>query len=137
MTKSAGKPLFHVQAIDSVETVARMMRDLQTDILPVTRDGCLVGVVTAWDIVTRMVAAGEDTWLARAADYMTREVDVCQADMNMSDAARLFREKNRRLLPVVDEDGRLVGVLTPETLERFIPAPPVSTYTKQHHPVAA
>jgi CBS domain-containing protein len=47
-----------------------------------------------------------------AEDMMTREPDTVPADATAKDAARLIHDTGHNRLPVVDEDGRLVGVVT-------------------------
>ncbi len=121
MIRWSADPTPQARATDSLETVARIMRDMNTDILPVTREGQLVGIITAFDIVTRMIAAGEDTWLARAADYMTCEVDTCIEGTPPREAMKLMADKQRRLLPIVNTRGQLIGALNRESLEAMTP----------------
>jgi CBS domain-containing protein len=47
-----------------------------------------------------------------AEDMMTREPDTVAPDATAKDAARLIHDTGHNRLPVVDEDGRLVGVVT-------------------------
>jgi len=43
---------------------------------------------------------------------MTADPDTVTADTDVKEAARLIHESGHNRLPVVDEDGRLVGVVT-------------------------
>lgn len=45
-------------------------------------------------------------------DWMTREVITAVPHMGVLDAGNLMRDKSIRRLPVVDGDGRLLGILT-------------------------
>ncbi|GIK56312.1 MAG: CBS domain-containing protein [Chloroflexi bacterium] len=45
-------------------------------------------------------------------DWMTREVITAVPHMGVLDAGNLMRDKSIRRLPVVDADGRLLGILT-------------------------
>ena len=47
-----------------------------------------------------------------ADDMMTRDPDTVSPDTTVQEAARLIHETGHNRLPVVDEDGRLVGVVT-------------------------
>jgi CBS domain-containing protein len=47
-----------------------------------------------------------------AEDMMTRDPDTVTPDATAKDTARLIHETGHNRLPVVDEDGRLVGVVT-------------------------
>lgn len=53
---------------------------------------------------------------------MSRPVDTVAADLKLSQAAHLMREKGRRFLPVADADGRLLGLLSHRELERAEPS---------------
>jgi CBS domain-containing protein len=47
-----------------------------------------------------------------AEDMMTRNPDTVGPDADAKDAARLIHDTGHNRLPVVDDDGRLVGVVT-------------------------
>ena len=53
---------------------------------------------------------------------MTREVDTVMADMKLSHAAQVMREKGRRYLPVVDDKNHLVGLFSQKELDRAAPS---------------
>jgi len=52
----------------------------------------------------------------KARNYMTREVVTVGRSANIAEIARLLREHNITGVPVVDDDGRLLGVVTHEEL---------------------
>ena len=56
------------------------------------------------------------------AQIMSRPVDTVTADLKLSQVAKLMRDKGRRFLPVVDGDGRLVGLVSHRELERAEPS---------------
>ena len=43
---------------------------------------------------------------------MTRKVIVAKPDMTINDAAKLMVENNIKRLPVVDDEGNLIGIVT-------------------------
>ena len=49
---------------------------------------------------------------SKASDMMTSDPDTVDPDTSVRDAARIIHESGHNRLPVVDEDGRLVGVVT-------------------------
>lgn len=53
---------------------------------------------------------------------MTREVDTVTADMKLSHAAQVMREKGRHYLPVVDDNNHLVGLFSQKELDRAGPS---------------
>jgi acetoin utilization protein AcuB len=53
---------------------------------------------------------------------MTRAVDTVTADMKLSHAAQVMREKGRRYLPVVDDKKHLIGLFSQKELDRAEPS---------------
>ncbi|WP_342377537.1 CBS domain-containing protein [Myxococcus stipitatus] len=51
-----------------------------------------------------------------AREVMTREVRTARRDSSLREVARLMREEDRGVIPVVDERGRLVGLVTDRDL---------------------
>jgi CBS-domain-containing membrane protein len=49
-------------------------------------------------------------------DVMSRDVDTVRPDSNIQDIARLMTEKHLRALPVVDDNQRVVGIITESDL---------------------
>lgn len=56
---------------------------------------------------------------------MTRNVITVSPDTSVTDALRIMKEHDFRRLPVVDDNGRLVGLVTERRLERI--KPPTAT----------
>jgi len=54
-------------------------------------------------------------------DVMTRNVITVKRDTPVSEAQRIMKEHNIRRLPVVDDEGRPIGVVTANRLERVKP----------------
>ena len=51
-------------------------------------------------------------------DVMKKSPMVLQADDTLIDAALIFDENKFHALPIVEEDGRLIGIITPHDLIR-------------------
>ena len=94
----------------SLQDVARLMRDGDMGSVPVVEDGKLVGIVTDRDIVVRAVAEGKDA-SSSAVDAMTTDIFSVKPDDFAFEAIRLMGDKQVRRIPVVDEDGRLAGII--------------------------
>lgn len=95
-----------------LEEAARRMRDGDLGILPVGEHGKLVGVLTDRDIVVRAVARGRPPAECHVAEVMSAQVCHVAADAELADARRLMREQRVRRLPVLDHNGRLVGMVS-------------------------
>ena len=96
---------------DSIQNAARIMRDEDTGAVPVVENGRAVGIVTDRDIVVRAVA--EDGQLNRPVrEIFTGGVVSATPDMSTREASELMSEHQVRRLPVVDDDDRLVGIVS-------------------------
>ena len=89
---------------------AQIMKSEDIGSLPIVEDDKLFGVVTDRDLAIRIVAEG------RGADTPVDEIaskDIVTVDplQSLEEAARLMAQHQVRRLPVVEEDGRLVGIL--------------------------
>jgi CBS domain-containing protein len=95
----------------TLQEAAQMMRDGDMGSIPVVEDGRLVGIVTDRDIVVRCVADGKNTD-APINDAMTAEIFSVKPDDFAFEAVRLMGDKQVRRVPVVDEDGKLAGIIS-------------------------
>ncbi len=122
-----------------VESLLRLMRRHELPGVPVTgEDGKVVGIVTESDLVLRDEDADLhlphhiDLWggviflepvkhyeerlkrafAATAADMMTPDPVTVHPEDSIHDAARTIAERKHNRLPVVDDEGRLLGLVT-------------------------
>ncbi len=107
-------PYADTVALDaSMADAARMMYERNVGCVPVT-DGArkLAGIVTDRDIA--MTACSQDRALSQLSvrDAMTSFVQTISQDASLTEAERLMRDLRVRRLPVVDESGRCVGMLS-------------------------
>ncbi|MBL8556843.1 MAG: CBS domain-containing protein [Phenylobacterium sp.] len=95
----------------TIREVAQTMVKVESGAVPVVDDGKVVGLITDRDIVIRVVAEGGslDT---PAAEVMTEGVETCREDDNVADATGKMASKQIRRLVVLDEQGRMAGILS-------------------------
>lgn len=95
-----------------LQQVAALMREGDMGAVPVVDDdGKLVGIVTDRDIVVRAVADKLD-WQTAVGDVMTTEIHSVKPDDFVFQAIRLMGDKQIRRIPVVDDAGKLKGILS-------------------------
>ncbi|MFQ3477026.1 CBS domain-containing protein [Halonotius sp. F2-221B] len=95
-----------VSATDTVEAVrAQIDGEDGHNGFPVCRDGRVEGFVTGRDLLAADAAA-------TIADVMSAETIVADPEMSITDAARVIVRSDIEKLPVVDDDGELVGILS-------------------------
>ena len=95
----------------SIQEAARMMADLDSGVLPVRENDRLIGMITDRDIAIRAVAAGKAP-KTKVRDVMSAEVKYCFEDDDLEDVARNMAEIKVRRLPVLNQQKRLVGILS-------------------------
>lgn len=101
--------------------VARRMADFKCGEVPITEGSRLVGVVTDRDIACRAVALGKDPATTTAAEIMTKTPATVAPDEPLNDAIRLMEDLQVRRLPVVDEDGAVVGIISITDISLYAP----------------
>jgi len=95
---------------DSLQAAARVMRDEDAGAVPVVEDGRVTGVLTDRDIVIRAVADGD--FQAKVSDICSDDVVTCGPEMSTAEAAELMSEHQVRRIQVVDDDEKLVGIVS-------------------------
>jgi CBS domain-containing protein len=101
-----------VSADTPVTQAAALMESEDVGAVPVLDGEQLAGMVTDRDIVTRAVALGKDPRGMPVREVASRDVVVIGPDEDLSDALRLMAQHQVRRLPVIDDDSRLVGMLS-------------------------
>lgn len=108
-------------SIDATQTVAyaaRMMRDEDVGVAPIVEGDKLVAVLTDRDIAIRVVAEGRDPESTTVTEVASKDTVTIDPQQDLDEALRLMAKHQVRRLPVVEEDGRLVGVLAQADVAR-------------------
>ena len=95
----------------SITYAAKMMRDEDVGLAPIVEGDRLVGVLTDRDIAVRVVAEGRDPEQVKVTEVASRDLVTLDPQQDLDEALRLMARHQVRRLPVVEEDGRLVGVV--------------------------
>lgn len=100
----------------SIEEAAQLMiTEKITHIPVVTRDDKLSGIVTAWDI-SKAVALNYN----KLEEIMTKEVIMAWPDDSIESSAQKMRKYNISSLPVVDDTGRVIGIITTDHISTLM-----------------
>ena len=129
----------------SINEVARLIWEHKIGSLPVVENGQVVGMVTDYDLITReteydapvffsfleayfrVPGTGDEEQLRRILAISARELMSSPAitigpDDTVQDAATAMYEKRLNALPVVDQDGVLVGIVSRADIVRLMVA---------------
>lgn len=102
---------------DTLNCAVKLMRDHAIGCVPIVgSDGKLVGVLTDRDISLAAYELGEALWRLRIADSMRPTVFTCRGDDSIESAARIMRAHRVRRLPVIDDAGKPVGMISLDDL---------------------
>lgn len=110
------KDLVYSHPTDTVDDVAKLMK--KEDIGPVLivekgdQGKRLVGIVTDRDLAIKVVGEGRDPKKTKVKDVMTTKVVTCRADDDVQNAMNAMAQHQLRRIPVVDEYGALVGIIS-------------------------
>jgi len=102
----------------SVQYAAKMMRDENVGFAPIVEGSRLVGALTDRDIAMMIVAEGKDPESTTARDIASRNVVTVRPDEDLDAALQLMARHQVRRIPVVQEDGELVGVVAQADVAR-------------------
>jgi CBS domain-containing protein len=111
-----GAEVIHPDA--TLREAAEKMRRFNIGPLPICDGDKLVGVVTDRDIVVRGIAMGHDPHSSRVSSVMTEDVESISPNASLDEAAELMEDRQLRRLLVVDDKGKLVGIVSLGDLSR-------------------
>jgi CBS domain-containing protein len=107
-----------IEADKPVAHAAKMMRDEDVGLAPIVEGERLVGTLTDRDIVTRVVAEGKDPQSVTVREAASTNLVTIDPQQNLDEALRLMAQHQVRRLPVVERDGRLIGVIAQADVAR-------------------
>jgi CBS domain-containing protein len=101
-----------------IKDAAVIMKSRDIGSLPVCEGRQVVGVITDRDITVRGVAEGRDPDVTRVRELMSTPIISVHEGSNIKEAERLMHDHQLRRLPVVDDQGELIGYLAMATIAR-------------------
>jgi CBS domain-containing protein len=99
---------------DTVQYVASVMKTYDIGAIPVVSDlesKRLEGIITDRDLCIRAVAAGSDVKTTPVGSVLSRNPVTCAPDDSLDRCEQLMSEQQVRRLPVIDAQGRCIGML--------------------------
>ena len=103
----------------SVKTVVEAMRSSDHNCAIVTDRGDLIGIFTDHDILMK-IADNIETWHRPIDDFVRPSPFTVNGKDSLKTALSLMDEKQFRNIPVLDDQGHLVGNLTHHALIEYL-----------------
>ena len=101
-----------VSAKASLKDAAMKMKELDVGLIPVCDGDRLKGVLTDRDITIRAAADGRDPAKTKVSEVMSTDVAYCLEEQEVEEAVSLMEARQIRRLPVLNQDKRLVGIVS-------------------------
>lgn len=104
--------LLSIEPTATVMDAANVMNEHRVGALLVVVGEKLEGIFTERDILQRIIGEKKDPETTAVGQVMTTEVACCKPEITVEQARLIFRDKRVRHLPVVDDQGHAVGVVS-------------------------
>lgn len=99
------REVISVLATDTVSDVISLIKNTKHDGFPVVKERKIIGYVSSIDILLCDPQV-------KVADIMSVNLVVARRDMDLFDAARVLFRSDRKKLPVIDDDGAVIGIIS-------------------------
>lgn len=108
------KVVTHAHPDDSAESVIELMVKTGHDGFPVVDDdNHIIGMITSFDFVLKK-------WATKVNDLMSTDLIVAGENTEINNASRLMFREGISRLPIVDDDGVLIGIITNTDIVRSL-----------------
>lgn len=112
LSAKAGRAILTIEQAETVLSATQRMNEHSVGALLVTDGGRLCGIFTERDVLRRVVAAQRNPAETQVRDVMTTNMACASPDTSVDDARAIFKTHRIRHLPVVGNDGELVGLIS-------------------------
>ncbi|MFB3813958.1 MAG: CBS domain-containing protein [Terriglobales bacterium] len=94
------------------DAIRRMLEDRSGAVTVVDEHRVVAGIFTERDVLKRVALSGRDPETTPVRDFMTTPVELATEETSEAEALQAMLERHYRHLPVVDHQGRLMGMLS-------------------------
>ncbi len=113
------KDLVTVREADDLALAESLLRLGGIRHLPVVREKKLVGILTQRDVLRSGLSGKPHARELPVSEVMTKDPTSVRPALGLAQAARIMLERKIGCLPVCEEDGTLVGIVTEADFVRF------------------
>jgi CBS domain-containing protein len=127
-----GDHIFSISPAATVLEAVKRMNDHGIGALIVMQDDGMIGMFTERDVLRRVMAEMRSPTEVTVAEVMTTEVICVPPTMEIEEASQVMRQKRVRHLPVCDDHGRIVGLVSIGDLNAFYSSHQEQTISQLH-----
>ncbi len=106
------KKVIRIDASMTAVEVARLIVKHEVEGFPVTENGKPIGIITGWDLLTKVVAKGLNPNKVKVKEFMTSSPITCSPEDSVLEVAKLMIKQGIKRVPVV-KNNKVVGIFTP------------------------
>ena len=96
----------------TVYDALKLMSDKNIGALPVLEGGRLIGVISERDYAREVILKDKSSLKTPVKEIMTEKVVTIRPEQTVTECMQLMTDKRVRHLPVLDNQGRLVGIIS-------------------------
>jgi len=104
-----------------VMKAVKLMNENEIGCIIVMRRGRAVGIITERDLLKRVIAKSKNPKKTKVREIMTKPLIAGQPEMDLEEATKLMFKMKIKKLPVVETQGKLLGLITLTDVARFQP----------------
>ena len=94
------------------ETIQAMLKHRVGAAAVVDEHGVVAGVFTERDVMSKVALSGRDPWKTPVREFMSTPVIMALENISYSEALTTMLDNHLRHMPIVDENGRLLRILS-------------------------
>jgi CBS domain-containing protein len=103
----------------TVRDATYLMEKKSTSCLVVMVDGRIEGILTSRDVIQRVVARGLNPSGVTVGEIATHPIIVLKPETFLSEAIKVMLQRKIKKIPLVDDGGRLVGLVSLSDIIEF------------------
>lgn len=113
LLKLCGPSVSTLPILATVADAIQLMIDNEVGAVAVVDDeGIVAGMFTERDVLEKFALSGRDPKHTAVRELMSSMVEMATEETTPAEALRVMLERHYRHMPVVDEQGRVLGVLS-------------------------
>lgn len=116
------KTVVSTNADSTVVKAASLMKKYNIGSVIALDNGKAVGILTERDIVRNVIAEFKNPNKIKIREAMSRPLRVITPEVTLEDAAKVMKKFGVRRLPVINENGELVGIITENDIMKLFPS---------------